>query len=418
VGFYRFSADGEWTNYTGQFFEVLQGRSRYTSIHVGQDGNAWAGSEGGGVALVTPEGEVAAFDKTNSSLLPATGTTDFIIVGGVATDADGTLWSSTRGSSRPLHLRAGDGTWTALPPLTGQGLNLGSTAYGRLFIDSSDQKWIIIHDEFEFGRKRGLAVLDAGSDAFDPADDVFQFFDRRGGAGEGLPSIDVNVVTEDRDGLIWIGTDSGLAFMINTGIVASDPGAVWLWPFWADRTEGTFALFGLTVNDIAVDPANRLWVATNEGAWLLQVVEGGGYVTVEHFTTDNSPLLSDEVVSVAIDEGNGRVYFATSQGLISYQGDAVRPVASAQDLFIYPNPVLIQGSEAPAIYIEGLVEQTELRILAPHGGLVARLAARGGRVRWDGRDLDDNLVASGIYLVVAVGQDGDGTAYGKVAVIR
>ncbi|GIV60418.1 MAG: hypothetical protein KatS3mg043_1507 [Rhodothermaceae bacterium] len=137
-----------------------------------------------------------------------------------------------------------------------------------------------------------------------------------------------------------------------------------------------------------------------------------------HFSTDNSPLFSNTVLSVAVDARTGQVYFATDRGLLSYQGDAVAPAEKPGDLFVYPNPVVLADGDTPDIIIEGLVQETEVRIVAPHGAVVARLSARGGRVRWDGRDLDGRLVPSGVYLVIAVGQNNEGTAYGKVAVIR
>jgi len=176
-------------------------------------------------------------------------------------------------------------------------------------------------------------------------------------------------------------------------------------------------LFGLSINGIAVDPANQLWFATNNGAWLVRPVQGG-YETVYHFTADNSPLFSNEILAVTIDGATGLVYFSTSLGLVSFRGEAVTPSRSARDLFVYPNPVRITGSDAPDIFIDGLVEETDIRIVTATGSLVRRLSARGGRLRWDGRDETGSLVRSGVYLVVAVGTDGEGTAYGKVAVIR
>lgn len=417
TGFYRMAPSGEWTSYLGAFFPVLQGLSRFTRVNTDVNGNAWAASEGGGVAQVTPEGDVIVYNQQNSSLLQAGNATDFIIAGGVATDPEGTLWVTTRGSARPLHVRTADGQWTALPPLVGDGLTPASTAYDRIFIDAFGEKWIIVRDERNFNRTRGLVVLDDGGTPTDPADDAFRFFDAPGAAGQGLTSVTVTSVVEDREGLVWVGTEGGLAYFINTGIVARDPSATAIWPQWADRSRGTFVLFGLTIRDLAVDPANRLWVATNEGAWLIEGREGG-YELVQHVTTDNSPLFSDDVQAVAVDEATGRVFFATDRGMLSMQGDAVAPAPAARDLFVFPNPVIVGEGSAPDIFIEGLVEETEVRIVAPHGAVVAEIQARGGRVRWDGRDRSGALVPSGVYLVVAVGQNDEGTAYGKVAVIR
>ena len=167
---------------------------------------------------------------------------------------------------------------------------------------------------------------------------------------------------------------------------------------------------------IAIDPSNRLWIATNEGVYLLQ--ERNGFERVEFFTAENSPLFSDVIVTVAVDGRTGVVYFGTDQGLISFRGDAINPVSTKRDLFVYPNPVRITDGATPEIFIEGLVEATEVKVVTVHGEVVAEFSARGGRVQWDGRDRNQRLVPSGIYLVVAVGQNGEGTAFGKVAVIR
>jgi len=415
-GFSRLDNDGRWTTFSSRTNPELSGKGRFTRIHVDGDGDAWITSEGGGVVEVFPDDRLTLFDNTNSSLLPASGTS-FIIAGGVDGDADGNLWFTTRGSSRPLHVRQPDGTWTALPPLIGAGLGSSATAYDRILIDSFGEKWIQVRNERDFNLSRGLAILDTGGTPTDPSDDIFRFLSQKGGAGRGLPSVQISTVTEDREGQIWIGTDSGPAFMINTGIVAQESGNIPNWPTWADRSLGTFVLFGLKINDIAVDPANRLWMATNEGAWLIERQEEG-YGLVEHLTTDNTPLFSDNVISIAVNERTGEVYFATDRGLISREGDAVAPARKAGNLFVYPNPVVLGDGNQADITIDGLVEETDIRIVAIHGELVAKLSARGGRVRWDGRDLNNRLVPSGVYLVVAVGQNNEGAAYGKVAIIR
>ncbi len=415
TGFYRLSSEGEWTTYSSVFFPELDGKNRFKRIHLDLTGTAWAGSEGSGVVSASPEGELQTYDRDNSSLLPAAGD-DFIIVGGIGSSNDGTIWITTRGTSLPFHARLPDGTWLGFGPYIGEGLSTRSTAFGQVFVDSFDQKWILVRDENNFTKTRGLLVVDTGvPDSRE--DDIFQFFGEKGGAGQGLPSRTVLSVTEDRDGLVWLGTDSGPAYFVNTGIVAADPSARAIWPQWADRSQGTFMLFGLRINDVAVDPANQLWFATDDGAWLVRAVEGG-YETVQHFTEDNSPLFSDEVLSVAVTGDTGEVYFSTSLGLVSYSGDATTPSPKVKNLFVYPNPARFSASSAPDVFIEGLVEETDIRILTATGSLVRKLKARGGRARWDGRDEAGSLVSSGVYLVIAVGKKGMGTAHGKVAVIR
>ena len=416
TGFYRLDTQGEWTTWSSSRTPELAGKGAFVHVHAASDESGWAGSEGGGVAHVDPEGNVTLYTPDNSSLRAATGTDDFVVVGGLHEDRLGNMWVTTRASSQPLHLRMADGAWTGFGPKIGQGLVSTSTAYGKIFIDSFDQKWIIIRREENFQSKKGLMVLETGIPE-NASDDQFRYFDTRGAAGQGLPSISVNAITEDRDGLIWIGTDSGPAFFINTGIVARDGSAVPIWPQWADRSQGTFMLFGLTVNDMAVDPAGRIWFATNNGAWLVEAVEGG-YGLVEHFTTDNSPLFSDAVMAVAVNDGTGEVFFSTDRGLVSYASDAIAPRETAGDLMVFPNPLRISDGQIPSVYIEGLVPAADIRIVTAAGHLVRRMESRGGRTRWDARDEEGRLVESGVYLVIAVGRNDQGTSVGKLVVIR
>ena len=416
-GFHRLSPDGAWTDFVAPFFEELNGRASYTSVSSDASGTGWAASEGQGVAHVAEDGSINVFDESNSSLRAVTGFPGFIIAGGVAGDAEGGIWVTTRGSPTPIHYHSPDGTWTGLPPMVGEGLTAGATAYGKIFIDSFGQKWIVVREESAFGMVKGLAVLDTGTSPADPADDSFRFFGARGGGGQGLPTRAVTAIAEDRDGLIWIGTQEGLAFFVNTGVVARDPNALAIWPQRADRSGGVFLFLGLPVNDLAVDPANRLWIATNDGVRLIQAVEGG-YEEVLHLTADNSPLLSDVVLAVEVLADRGTVFLATAEGLVSVEIDAVTAATSVGDLLVYPNPAIISDGVVGSVTVQGLVDETRMSIVSPLGEVVATMETRGGRAVWNLRDESGRLVPSGVYMVIAVGENGEGTAFGKVAVIK
>ncbi len=414
-GFYKLDRDGAWISYTQRFFTELDGLSNFWRVHADGQGNAWAGSRGGGLAQVDASETISAYDHTNSTLEPAKDEPTFVIVSGMATDKDGLLWVTNTASPVPLHVRTPDGAWTSLPPLSCSRLGT-TTTLGSIIIDSSGLKWIVVQDQNDLRLTTGILVLNTGSTPTDPSDDECQYFGGRGSAGRGLPSKQINSVTEDGDGRIWVGTDEGLAYFVSSSLAATDASVQATWPVWSDRSLGTFMLHGLSVNDIVQDPSGRLWVGTNEGAYLVD--DQGGFVMVGHFSARNSPLFSDNVNSIAVDGSSGLVFIATDKGLISYQSNAINPAPAAHVLFIYPNPVEVSGDQATEVYIEGLVEATDIKILAVHGEMVAEFAARGGKAVWDGRDRNGQLVPSGIYLVVAVGRNGEGAAYGKVAVIR
>ena len=415
-GFYRFDADGNWTNYVRRLFPELF--TSYDRLHVDVQGHAWIGSSGNGLAEVSAAGAVRIWDPGDSSLLPAAGTDNYIIVGGVADDNDGRIWVTNPASPAPMHVYDPEGdVWTAIPSIQCGSFSTVGAAFDRIYIDSFDQQWIIVIDLANLRRVLGLLVLDVNETPATINDDACRFFDEEGARGQGLPGTTVTAVVEDRDGIVWIGTDKGLAFVINNGIVAEDDNSVPIWPQLADRTEGTYLLNGIFVNALAVDPAGRLWVATNEGITIIRQAEGG-YEVVEQFSTDNSPLFSDAVLAIAIDPISGRVYLATDQGLMSYEGGAIAPVEQVGEIKVYPNPIYMESDADVSIFMEGLVEATSLRVVTLTGEVVARLQTRGGRATWDGRDVHGRMVPSGMYLVIAVGDGGEGAAYGKVAVIR
>ncbi len=421
AGFYSRDPSGAWTDYTARQFAALRSRSGFSRLYADPKGGLWAGSEGAALAHVTPEGQVEVFDYTNSSLRNAEGAAGnpgFILIGGIAADRDGNTWVTNRAAAQALHVRTPSGQWAGFPVLACDGLTPASGSYDRLFIDSFDQKWITVVDTRNLRNTIGLVVLDTGDSPTNPSDDVCRFFGTSGARGQGLPSIQVNAVTEDRDGLIWIATDDGPAYLLNTGIVARDPQAFFTWPVNADRNAGSsFLLNRVIANDIEIDPANRIWLATEQGVWLIEQAEGG-YRSVANYTVENSPLFSNTVRYVAVDPLSGEVYFSTDLGLISLSGASVAPAEKAGDLFVYPNPALWTAGSAPVVTIEGLVDATDLMIVAPNGEVVTRFETRGGRATWDGRTADGRDTPSGVYIVVAVGKDGEGTAYGKVAVIR
>lgn len=421
-GTYYYDADQKsWRSFIARFEPGLQGRTGYSHAIIAADGSVWAAGEGGGVARIeNPKSEqssITLFDSANSSMPPVNGTSNFIIASDVVQLPRGPIVVGNRASTLPLHVYE-EGEWTSLAPSLGGGL--GSTSYGEIVADDFGQLWIEVRRASVLKESIGVLVRDLGRTPSDDSDDAFRFFGQLGAAGSGLPNVSVKAIVEDGDGNVWVGTERGLAYFINTGIVARDPQATAIWPLKADRVEGEdpYLLRGLSVNDLAADPAGRLWIAADDGARLIERVEEGGYRQVEHFTQANSPLFSDRVVAITVSGPTGEVYFATDRGMVSYQGNAVDPVPTPEPLRVYPNPAIAVEGVAPMITIDGLTDGTDVRIVTPDGTVVRRIAARGGRTQWDGLDENGLSVPSGVYLVVAAGTEGQGRAYGRVALIR
>jgi hypothetical protein len=166
-----------------------------------------------------------------------------------------------------------------------------------------------------------------------------------------------------------------------------------------------------------VNAANEKWIGT-QGDGVYHIREEGGLVSIiKHFTSSNSPLPSNNVVSVAIDDISGVVYIATNVGLLSYTDVVTSGVREMESLKVFPNPYVYDRSTGN-ITIEGLSEETTIHILSIDGKLMQRLDVRGGRTTWNALDQFGKRLSTGVYTVIAVNTDGSQKGVGKVAIVR
>jgi hypothetical protein len=156
------------------------------------------------------------------------------------------------------------------------------------------------------------------------------------------------------------------------------------------------------IQDIKIDGANRKWIATTHGVWLLSA---DGLTELEHFNVENSPLLSDNVYCIGIQGTSGEVFFGTEKGICSYRGTATEGTDKNENVKVFPNPV--RTDYTGMIAVRGLVENAHVRFTDVAGNLVYSTKANGGQAVWDGRDVNGNKVGSGVYLVFATNVDGN-----------
>jgi hypothetical protein len=210
---------------------------------------------------------------------------------------------------------------------------------------------------------------------------------------------------EDNEGNIWVGTNSGpIVYYSPQNIFYSEDVSGYQIPI--PRNDGTdnvdLLLYNDAIKDIATDGGNRKWFATeNSGVFL---TSSDGRETLINFTEEHSPLLSNSVSGVGINEKSGEVFFATSLGLISYGGNAIKGVSDYSDVYVYPNPVY-PGYEG-IITITGLIENSIVKITDVGGNLVWETKSLGGQAIWDGHNFNGEKVATGVYLVMIATEDG------------
>jgi len=225
----------------------------------------------------------------------------------------------------------------------------------------------------------------------------------------------VNDIIVDKNGEVWVATDNGIAILSDPYVVISNPNANNL-PFVKMRIIENGISTPLTENCLTIraDALNNKWVATFNG---LLYLSPDGSTILAQYNINNSPLLENRVFSIAVNPGNGKVYFGTSKGLVSYTTLAVEPLADCDRIAAGPNPYLIPNEVK--LRIDGFVEGSTVKILTISGTLVREFESPGGRVaEWDGRDENGNLVATGIYIIAGYNKDASKVCTGKVAVVR
>ena len=357
-------------------------------------------------------GEATLYDETNSSLQLSEGAgPGRIRAAGTATDAQGFTYAAVNRATQGgiVSVRSPGGEWQAL----GQSCEINLAT--DITVDAEGYVWVVHRS----GGDGGLTVIDPAGTPLDPSDDRCRTITS---GNSSLPTNQTRSIAVDQDGSVWVGTAEGIT-VFNCGTEVFDaefcPGR--LPQVESDDGFGGFLLETEEIRTIAVDGANRKWIGTNGGAFLLSP---SGDEQLLFFDRGNSPLLDDLVRSIAIDPLTGTVYFGTELGVISYRGDATEAGERFRsELVVFPNPVE-PGYEGP-IAINGLARNARVKITDLSGKLVQEGTAAGGQFVWQGTDYNGRRVTTGVYLVFAASSPGNfldvqdpEAAVGKIVFIR
>ncbi len=403
TGISRYNAVSDlWDYYTPYNFDLF--RDSVTDfISIARDdrtGTYYFGSAQGGIYERKEDGsgrllKQGALQGGASGEYPATG---------MVLDANGALWVTQNYLTNELAVRTAEGNWYHYHV---DKLNrfIANTAT-KIIVDDLNQKWYIAP------YAGGIIVYNDNNTPETGGDDDVRNLTIGKGFGN-LPSNDARSLVKDRDGAIWIGTDKGIAIVSNPGQILQDRTSDAEKPVVQyDQFAGEL-FSNESVNAMAVDGANRKWVGTNNGVWLLSP---DAKTIISRFTTENSPLLSNIIESIAIDAITGDVYFGTSNGLISFHGTATEGAETAGSIQTFPNPVP-SGYTGP-IAVRGLTTDADVRITDIAGQLVYRAKASGGQVVWNGLDYTGHRPQSGVLLIFATDKVGTQTAVGKMVLMN
>ncbi len=321
---------------------------------------------------------------------------------GLAFDNAKNLWITQTGGQGNIKVLKPDGSWIVNP------LTIGAPVVGDILITTKGQKWIILP------KGNGLFVLDDNNTPDIFSDDKFKKFQVKDSENQLVQF--VYSLEEDLDGNIWVGTDQGPLIYFNPeNLFNSDLSASRI---LIPRNDGTnladILLKTETITSIAVDGANRKWLGTaGSGAYLLSP---DGKTQIRNFNTQNSPIFSDSIISITVDNKNGDVWFGTSEGVQSYRSDATSGAEKFTRVLTFPNPV--REDFSGNVTITGLIKDSQIRITDISGNLVYETVSEGGTATWDLTTYNGKRVATGVYLVFCASKDGSQSFVTKMLVVH
>ncbi|MBI2730523.1 MAG: hypothetical protein HYX40_07210 [Sphingobacteriales bacterium] len=402
-GFFQFKED-VWTPYNQNIQKFQWMDSVYDIITVAidpGDETIYAGSYGRGLAAIKKDNSFKIY-KQNSAIGPTIGDPLAYRISGLKFDAENNLWISNFGSAQNVVVKKADGSFKSFTtPFL-----IPENAVADIVIDDANQKWIVSP------KGNGLICFNHGASIDNTGDDRWRRYLLGKGNGN-LPSNQVNCIAKDKDGFIWVGTDKGIAIVQCTQDVFSGNGCEALIPVvQQDRFAGY--LFGNEdVRTIAVDGANRKWVGTRNGVWL---ISADGEKVIYRFTTDNSPLLGNEIKRIAIDPKTGEVFISTFNGLCSFRSTATEGSEVNENVLVFPNPV--PPNYAGTIAIRGVVNNAIVKITEMDGRLIYQARALGGQAIWNGKDYKGRKISTGVYLVLIADDTNQEKTVAKIVFIR
>lgn len=419
-GMIMYYENGHWTNISNaELVSATAGLPLYDCMNVAQDPNDkdhyFVTTYGTGMIEMRGTSLVKQYLSTNSPLgtAVASNPNSYTRTDGAIYDEDGNLWVLNMSDDvKNIHVISPSGQWSSfnLQDLSGKRVTMNTT--GEMLIDNRNSEWKWI----PLPRDPALVLFQDNGTPSDPSDD--KAISRKtwvNQQGKTVAPTYIYSIAQDNDNALWVGTNEGL-FVIPASVnfMTSDACEQIILARDDGSGLGDYLLGSEQINCIAVDGNNRKWIGTaTSGVYLMSA---DGQETEVHFTTDNSLLPSDNVLSIAILESTGEVFIGTSSGLVSYMSDATEAFDSFDNLYAYPNPV--RPTYKGYITIKGLMSDTEVRITDSEGNLVALLQGTGGEVVWDGTNTIGKRVASGVYTAICNTTDGSHHAAVKILIMN
>lgn len=410
-----------WVNIS--YEEAFQARDiNGVAINPFNTNQVFVSSFNNGLIEVNENIPTALYDQNNSGLeslvVPTNPNIVSVRVLNPLFDSNGLLWTLSTLIDAPLksynpstnQWRSYDFTDVIIDGFTG-----GNLGYADIVIGNDGTKWIASY-------KYGLIGFNENGN--NPLIKSISNEDAN------MPTELATAVALDNRNQLWIGTFRGLRVLYNTSNFFTEENITVDEIIIEEDGIAKELLFEQYVTDIEVDGSNNKWIGTTDSG--LFYLSPDGQNTIFHFTKDNSPLPSNSISDVSLDKINGVVYIATSKGLLSFNSGGSSTTEDLASAYAYPNPIRPGFNIVDdKVKIKDISENVNIKITDIEGNLVAEAQSRinqryqgynleidGGTAYWNGKNLANNVVASGVYLVMLSDLDTFETKVLKLMVVR
>lgn len=321
---------------------------------------------------------------------------------GINFDKNSNIWALNSGSTRAVSVFKG-GVWN--------NLNFDNVyskpTISKIIFDKYDQAWMVM------ARSVGVMVYKDVNSLTTPSPSNTKLLSAAKGNGL-LPTPDIYSICEDLDGKIWLGTGKGVAVFYNPENVFTGSNFDSQQILIEQDNHVQILLENDIITAIAVDGVNRKWIGTESSG--VYCFTSDGQTQIYHFSTDNSPIYSNIIRDVAVDDVSGDVFIATEKGVQSFRTSVIKGFEDFSNLHVFPNPV--KPGYSGNMYITGLIDEAVVKITDVAGNLVWETKSQGGQVEWNVETFSGKRVASGVYMVYCASVNGELTGTTKFLVVN
>lgn len=370
--------DGQWTIYNASN-SGLNDNGAY-SVTAGNNNDIWVGIWGNGMYRYDGQNWYH-WTSDNCPMYGVPNALYYWAATDIEVDQYGNIWVSSLDADSGLAMGAFDPV-DSIWELYYEGPNTITENTIEALLSQGNSLWI--------GTTQGLHRLNFAGTPFDQSDDSWL-------NSNSLIREFIADLALDPFGNLWVATPTGLYYVVtSTNSV--------------QQVELPLEISG-SVRTVASDGFGNIWVGTVTGAGVLRPDKTSWKTT---YSSENSPLLNDEVSDIEIDIQTGMVYLGTYGGLSIFDSGVEPPSEDLSDVEAFPNPVIVSPDQ-DYVSFKRVPSGATISIYTVSGDLVQSFSYTN-QLEWDLRNSVNEPVAGGIYFFVVDYQGKTGT--GKIAIIK